>query len=70
MTEDMRPTGEICRYSAAHTMDNVPATRMIDCGAVGMVPGCEACALLFQRLAGGRTDASHEGSQQPGNAVS
>lgn len=41
---------EFCQYSAKHMMDGVAATTSIDCGRVGIVPACQACAELYQRL--------------------
>lgn len=39
-----------CQYSAKHKMDGVPATTEIDCGRIGMVAACQACADLYVRL--------------------
>jgi hypothetical protein len=39
-----------CQYSAKHKMDGVPATTTIDCGRVGIVAACQACADLYVRL--------------------
>ena|SRR5215471_378077 len=43
---------EPCRYSARHQAEGIPATRVIDCGPVGWVPACEACAAFYARQAG------------------
>ncbi len=45
----MTPISETCQYSAAHQCEGVPATVMLNCGAVGMVPACEACADTYAR---------------------
>jgi hypothetical protein len=43
--------GNPCQYSPRHKMDGaVPATTTIDCGPVGIVPACQACADLYVRL--------------------
>jgi hypothetical protein len=60
MNDDMRPTSEVCRYSPQHTMDEVPATTVIDCGAVGMVLACQACADFYARMASGTDRRSQE----------
>lgn len=41
---------DFCEYIAAHMMEGVRATRVIDCGRVGLVPACESCVALYQRL--------------------
>lgn len=50
----MQPVAEVCRYSPRHFTEGVPATTVIDCGAAGLVPSCEACAELYVRLSRGR----------------
>lgn len=42
----------ICEYAAAHngSFDPVPAVTTIDCGPVGVIPACQACADLYERL--------------------
>ena len=42
---------EICRYSARHQAENVPATTVIDCGPVGTIPACQECADFYERMA-------------------
>ena len=46
------PAGEVCRYSYAHTMRDVPAVTVIDCGPVGIVPACQKCADFYARMSG------------------
>ena len=41
---------KICAYSAAHKIRKVPAVTVIDCGRVGMVDACQACADLYARM--------------------
>lgn len=41
---------ESCQYSAAHLNKGVPATTTIDCGPVGVVPACAACAAFYERM--------------------
>jgi hypothetical protein len=40
----------VCEYSAKHKMDGVPATTTIDCGPVGVVTACQACADFYARM--------------------
>jgi hypothetical protein len=42
--------GAVCGYNSKHTMDGVPATRIIDCGPVGYVAACEACAVFYAKM--------------------
>lgn len=42
-----------CGYSLAHAMKRVPATTVIDCGAVGLVHACQACAEFYERMTAG-----------------
>ena len=45
---------QVCRHSARHQSEGVPAVTTIDCGAVvGVVPACQECADLFARKARG-----------------
>lgn len=43
----------LCEYSARHKMDGVPATTTIDCGAMGEIQACQACADFYGRMGGG-----------------
>lgn len=49
MDETMTPISETCQYSALHQCEGVPATVMLDCGAVGLVPACQVCADTYVR---------------------
>lgn len=40
-----------CRYSAAHRYQGIPATEVLDCGRVGWVPACKACADFYSSVA-------------------
>jgi hypothetical protein len=42
-----------CRYSAAHLAARVPAVVALDCGRVGVVPACRACAEFYARMGSG-----------------
>ena len=42
--------GEVCRYSLAHASAGVPAVTSLDCGPVGTVPACQACADFYGRM--------------------
>jgi hypothetical protein len=41
---------EVCGYSARHAMEGVPAVTTIDCGRVGIVAACQACADFYERM--------------------
>lgn len=59
-----------CLYSAAHSAQGVPATEVIDCGPVGLVPACAKCAGFYQRMSQGpaTTDATPSAVQTTGDA--
>lgn len=39
----------VCVYSARHKADGVKATQVLDCGPVGKVDACDACADFYAR---------------------
>lgn len=41
------PVQAVCAYSALHASQGVPATAMLDCGVVGVVPACERCERFY-----------------------
>jgi hypothetical protein len=45
-----KPNPEFCCYSLRHNWDQVPATTIIDCGRVGVVPACQPCADFYERM--------------------
>lgn len=38
-----------CSYSATHKAHGVPSVTVIDCGPVGLVDACQACAQFYAR---------------------
>lgn len=40
----------VCMYSAAHALRGVPAVTILDCGRVGLVASCQACADFYARM--------------------
>jgi hypothetical protein len=42
-------TRHVCEYSAAHKARDVRAVTIIDCGPVGTVRACQACADFYAR---------------------
>lgn len=43
---------ETCAYSLAHAVKGIPAVTVIDCGVVGMIPACKACADFYEIMSG------------------
>lgn len=43
-----------CQYSAAHVLrgEDAPAVELIECGPLGEVPVCAACAAFYRRQGG------------------
>lgn len=41
---------KVCQYSLAHARKGIPATTTIDCGPVGVVAACQACADFYARM--------------------
>ena len=37
-----------CEYTAAHMLEEVPATTIIEVGPVGRIPACDACLRFFR----------------------
>lgn len=49
-TEWASKSNPVCGYAAAHAMAGIPATTTIDCGPVGIVLACQACADFYARM--------------------
>jgi hypothetical protein len=41
----------VCQYSPSHKMEGVPATTTLPHPVLGEVPGCQACADFYARMA-------------------
>ena len=46
----LRETSNVCAYSARHKLSGVPAVTVIECGPVGKVAACQACAEFYARM--------------------